>query len=141
MQTWDLSYGLGNGVPDKMNGKTKAAIAADMFFRHTIWAVEILPHKNFYIIASYNHRRQKEMAIKDKRSIAGFALGAGGSRGVAHIGFLQAMEEEGIKPDLITGCSMGAIVGSVVGSVVVSVVGSVSCASVVPEVASVIISE
>ena len=41
----------------------------------------------------------------------GFALGAGGSRGVAHIGFLEAMEEEGIKPDYITGCSMGAIVG------------------------------
>jgi len=43
----------------------------------------------------------------------GFALGAGGSRGVAHIGFLQAMEEAGIKPDFITGCSMGAVVGSV----------------------------
>ena len=41
----------------------------------------------------------------------GFALGAGGSRGVAHVGFLQAMEEEGIKPDYITGCSMGTIVG------------------------------
>ena len=26
----------------------------------------------------------------------GFALGAGGSRGVAHIGFLKAMEENGI---------------------------------------------
>jgi len=41
----------------------------------------------------------------------GFALGAGGSRGVAHIGFLEAKEEAGIKPDYITGCSMGAIVG------------------------------
>ena len=43
----------------------------------------------------------------------GFALSAGGSRGVAHVGFLQAMEEAGIKPDFITGCSMGAVVGSV----------------------------
>lgn len=42
----------------------------------------------------------------------GFALGSGGSRGVAHIGFLQAMEEEGIKPDFIAGCSMGAVVGA-----------------------------
>lgn len=41
----------------------------------------------------------------------GFALGAGGSRGVAHIGFLKAMEEHGIKPDFISGCSMGAVVG------------------------------
>lgn len=42
----------------------------------------------------------------------GIALGAGGSRGVAHVGFLQALEEEGIKPDYITGSSMGAIVGA-----------------------------
>jgi NTE family protein len=42
----------------------------------------------------------------------GFALGAGGSRGVAHIGFLKAMEEEGIIPDYISGCSMGSVVGA-----------------------------
>ncbi len=42
----------------------------------------------------------------------GFALGAGGSRGVAHIGFLKAMEEEGIVPDVVTGSSMGAVVGA-----------------------------
>ena len=41
----------------------------------------------------------------------GLALGAGGSRGVAHIGFLQALEEAGIKPDYITGSSMGSVVG------------------------------
>ena len=42
----------------------------------------------------------------------GFALGSGGSRGVAHIGFLRAMEEENIVPDFISGCSMGSVVGS-----------------------------
>ncbi len=42
----------------------------------------------------------------------GFALGAGGSRGIAHIGFLQAIDEAGIRPDYVTGCSMGAIVGA-----------------------------
>ncbi len=42
----------------------------------------------------------------------GFALGSGGSRGVAHIGFLKAMEENGVKPDYIVGCSMGSVVGS-----------------------------
>ena len=41
-----------------------------------------------------------------------FALGAGGARGVAHIGFLQAMDEEGIRPDFISGSSMGSIVGA-----------------------------
>lgn len=42
----------------------------------------------------------------------GFALGAGGSRGVAHIGFLKAMEEENIKADFVAGTSMGSIVGA-----------------------------
>ncbi len=42
----------------------------------------------------------------------GLALGSGGSRGVAHIGFLQALEEAGIRADYVTGCSMGSIVGA-----------------------------
>ncbi len=45
-----------------------------------------------------------------------FVLGAGGARGIAHIGFLQAMEENGIKPDAIVGCSMGSVVGAAYAS-------------------------
>lgn len=39
------------------------------------------------------------------------ALSGGGARGFAHIGILQALEEEQIEPDLIVGCSMGAVIG------------------------------
>ena len=46
------------------------------------------------------------------RKTLGLALGSGGARGIAHIGFLQALEEAGIRPDYVTGCSMGAIVGA-----------------------------
>lgn len=46
------------------------------------------------------------------RKTLGLALGSGGSRGIAHIGFLQALEEENIRADYVTGCSMGAIVGA-----------------------------
>lgn len=42
----------------------------------------------------------------------GFALSAGGARGIAHIGFLQAMDEAGIRPDFVSGSSMGSIVGA-----------------------------
>lgn len=42
----------------------------------------------------------------------GLALGSGGARGVAHIGLLKALEEEGIKPYCISGCSMGSVVGA-----------------------------
>ena len=46
-----------------------------------------------------------------KKKKLGLALGAGGSRGIAHIGFLQALEEAEIVPDMIAGSSMGAVVG------------------------------
>lgn len=39
------------------------------------------------------------------------ALGGGGARGLAHIGFIKILESQKIKIDAISGCSMGAIVG------------------------------
>jgi len=41
----------------------------------------------------------------------GLALGGGAARGLAHIGVLRALERAGIRPDLITGTSIGALVG------------------------------
>ena len=46
-----------------------------------------------------------------KPPVIGLALGAGGARGWCHIGVLRGLEELGVKPDLIAGCSMGALVG------------------------------
>lgn len=42
----------------------------------------------------------------------GLALGAGGSRGLAHVGFLKALEEERIPVYCISGTSMGSVVGA-----------------------------
>lgn len=39
-------------------------------------------------------------------------LGGGGLRGYAHIGVLQALEDAGIRPDLIVGTSIGSIIGA-----------------------------
>lgn len=41
----------------------------------------------------------------------GIALSGGGARGLAHIGVLQALEERGVVPDVISGASMGSIIG------------------------------
>jgi len=41
----------------------------------------------------------------------GLALGAGAAKGFAHIGVLRALEEAGVRIDMIAGSSMGAIVG------------------------------
>lgn len=40
-----------------------------------------------------------------------FALSGGGARGLSQIGILKALEESGIKPDIIIGTSIGSIVG------------------------------
>jgi NTE family protein len=42
----------------------------------------------------------------------GLALGAGGARGWAHIGVIRALQDAGIKPDVVSGTSMGALVGA-----------------------------
>jgi NTE family protein len=42
----------------------------------------------------------------------GLALGSGSSRGWTHIGILRALAEIGIEPDVVCGCSVGAIVGA-----------------------------
>lgn len=41
----------------------------------------------------------------------GLALSGGGAKGLAHIGVIKVMEEAGLKPDYITGVSMGSLVG------------------------------
>ena len=46
----------------------------------------------------------------------GLALGSGSARGWAHIGAIRALEERGIKADLVCGTSIGALVGAAYAS-------------------------
>jgi len=46
------------------------------------------------------------------RKKVGLALGGGAARGLAHIGVLEVLEEEGIPIDMIAGTSIGALVGA-----------------------------
>jgi NTE family protein len=51
-------------------------------------------------------------AAGPKRPSIGLALGSGGAGGLAHIAMLQVFDDLEIKPDRITGTSIGAIIGS-----------------------------
>jgi NTE family protein len=55
----------------------------------------------------------KALAEREPRSKLriGLALGGGAARGWAHIGVLRVLQEAGIVPDVIAGCSIGAVVG------------------------------
>lgn len=55
----------------------------------------------FFIVFSADAKTKK----------VGLVLSGGGALGFAHIGAIQALEENGIHPNVIAGSSMGAIVG------------------------------
>ena len=48
----------------------------------------------------------------DKRDVA-LALSSGGARGLAHIGAIEVLKEQGYNITSIAGCSMGALIGGV----------------------------
>jgi NTE family protein len=41
----------------------------------------------------------------------GLVLGSGAARGWAHVGVIRGLEEIGVRPDIVAGCSVGALVG------------------------------
>lgn len=49
---------------------------------------------------------------KGNTQTVGLVLSGGGAKGIAHVGVIKALEENGIPIDYVTGTSMGAIVGS-----------------------------
>lgn len=62
-----------------------------------------------------NYGIYKSKSTNHKPVIA-LVLGSGGARGYAHIGAIEILEKNGIKPDFIVGTSAGSIVGSIYAS-------------------------
>jgi NTE family protein len=50
--------------------------------------------------------------FKNSRPTIGLALSGGATHGAAHIGVLQVLEREGIRPDFVAGTSAGALIGA-----------------------------
>jgi NTE family protein len=53
---------------------------------------------------------------RKRKLVIGLALGSGAARGLAHIGVIRAIEEAGLKVDVIAGTSIGALIGAVYAS-------------------------
>ena len=51
-----------------------------------------------------------------KKYKTGLVLSGGGTRGFAHLGMIAALYEKGIKPDVLSGVSAGAIVGAFIAA-------------------------
>ncbi|QHD00173.1 hypothetical protein PspS04_07210 [Pseudomonas sp. S04] len=56
------------------------------------------------------------VAAENPRPKIGLVLSGGAARGLAHIGVLKALEEQGIHIDAIAGTSMGAVIGGLYAS-------------------------
>ena len=61
----------------------------------------------FFITSTSDLFAQKDQT----RPRVGLVLSGGGAHGIAHLGVIKVMEEAGLRPDFITGVSMGSIVG------------------------------
>ncbi|MBS2096929.1 patatin-like phospholipase family protein [Carboxylicivirga linearis] len=57
------------------------------------------------------HLSGQEKETVATRPKVGLVLSGGGAKGLAHIGVIKVLEEAGIKPDYISGTSMGSIIG------------------------------
>lgn len=77
LQKWDLSYKIDKESGFNTGNSAQDIKFFDMAFRHAVVGVEFLPGKNFYLAASYNHRRSQEMKMPGFKSIAGFSFGGG----------------------------------------------------------------
>lgn len=63
---------------------------------------QLMLHKGPSIQEAIKHRSGKKFAL-------GLALSGGGIKGLCHVGVLKALDEEGFKPDVISGVSAGAV--------------------------------
>ena len=55
-------------------------------------------------------------AVEKPQPKIGLVLSGGAARGLAHVGVLKALEEQGIRVDAIAGTSMGAVIGGLYAS-------------------------
>jgi len=46
------------------------------------------------------------------RAAVGLVLGAGGSRGFAHLGVIKVLDEAGLRPDIVVGASVGSVIAA-----------------------------
>lgn len=63
-----------------------------------------------------NSQEAKDSVMNPRPQSVGLVLSGGGSKGIAHVGVIKALEENNIPIDYITGTSMGAIIGGLYAS-------------------------
>jgi NTE family protein len=67
-------------------------------------------------LTSPSTRHSNLHAVKSNAPRLALVLGSGGVRSIAALGMVEVLEREGIKPDLLVGCSAGAVFGALIAA-------------------------
>lgn len=93
-----------------------------MIRRATVWLIAIMAlagcakpnrYDNLQVVSL---EAVKPVAKAGDRPRIGIAFGGGGVRGLAHLGVMRALEEAGIRADVVTGSSAGAAAAALYAS-------------------------
>lgn len=99
-----------------MKPRRKQALAAILIAASLLVGCAMLPHATEEAAHDLQAVRMDQLQAPTQTAQVALVLGGGGLRGFAHLGVLQALEEAGIRPDLVVGSSAGAIVGAAYAS-------------------------
>ena len=79
LQKWDLTHSYDTTAYTGGPGSTTTLKDgfAENLFRHALFGVELLPHKNFWLGAGYNYQRRSELRVDTGGAAAGFSWGFG----------------------------------------------------------------
>lgn len=94
-----------------MKGRRFRGISKRLGIRALFWIPAALLLFVLVVLQTNAQAHDKSYQTVSRPLKIGLALGGGGARGMAHIGVIMALEEEGIPIDLIAGTSAGSIMG------------------------------
>ncbi len=81
-----------------------------------VLAIHCFPQRERIILSPGYREKSLPFGLTEKipaaRPVIGLALSGGGARGISQVGVLRALLEQGIKPEIVVGTSMGSIVGA-----------------------------
>jgi len=98
-------------------GQELASLPPEAIFHQPVYAT--LPHvedSEYHLLDRLYQEAYARVVRRVAREIGevlvGLALGSGSAMGLAHIGVLKVLEEEGVNIDFVCGSSIGALIGA-----------------------------
>jgi len=76
LEKFDLTHDYNDPDPSDSNSGSSSDFSENLL-RHSVFGVELIPHKNFWLCAGYNYQRRKELQVDSKVSTVGLSWGFG----------------------------------------------------------------